>query len=678
MNLATPVSRLYMVGPLYSRRLEKLGITTCADLLYHFPSRYQDYRLQSKIAHVQPGETATVSGKIISMKNEYTKGGKKIQKAMISDETGVFEVIWFNQPFLVRNFKIGLTFSFSGKVDFFGTKKVMVSPEYEQVKDSDSLFRTIHTGRLVPIYPETYGVSSKWLRSRIAPLIEMLIPDTIDFLPEKITRTYNLLNLNDSCINIHFPETPEQTEEAKKRFAFEELFLIQLAALKRKKKWQEKISSFSFQSNENQIRQFINRLPFELTGAQKKVLQKISDDLTQNKPMNRLLQGDVGSGKTVVAAGAIYLTFLNGCQSVLMAPTEILAIQHYETLLEILSPLGVRVNLATGSIKNYQNSQGNIETDVLVGTHAVLSEKINFSKLGLVVIDEQHRFGVAQRAKLGLRSQAPHVLTMTATPIPRTVALTLFGDLDLSVIDEMPKGRKVVKTWVVPDKKRDKAYKWIRRHVKDTDEQAFIICPFIEESESVKTVKAATVEFEKLSRDIFPDLKLGLLHGKQKVKEKNKVIESFRKGELDILVSTPVVEVGIDIPSATIMMIEGAERYGLAQLHQLRGRVGRGEKESYCLLFPQITSGRPLERLKALERCHVGMTLAEIDLSLRGPGEIYGTTQHGFPDLKAASFTDLKLIEETRQAALEILPAIEKYPLLLERLQSLNYLSKPN
>jgi len=670
MDLKTPVSKLYMVGPTYAKRLSKLGINTLEDLIYHFPFRYDDFSLVSEISRVQPGETVTIRGQILSIKNEYTRTGKKIQKASVSDGTGKIEIVWFNQPFLVKTLKIGEWYSFSGKIDWFGRTIVMVSPEYEPLKSS-----TIHTGRLVPVYSETYGVSSKWLRSRITPLLDQVLPTLEDFLPDDLKNKQNLISLNQAISWIHFPSDRIQAEKAKNRLAFDELFLIQLAALERKKDWQKKSLSYRFFVDQEKILEFLGKLPFELTGAQKRVLREILSDLGKSKPMNRLLEGDVGSGKTVVAAVAIYVAFLNGFQSVLMAPTEILATQHFQTLNQLLSPFGIKIALLTGSKKletaRLPARQGNrkLETDIFVGTHALIQKKVKFEKLGLVIIDEQHRFGVAQRGELIKKGKTPHVLTMTATPIPRTIALTLYGDLDLSFLDEMPPGRQKIKTWVVPPVKREAAYGWIKKHVKGTDEQAFIICPLIEESETLNTVKAATVEFKNLSQKIFPDLRLGLLHGRLKSQETDKIIEKFRKGKLDVLVSTPVVEVGIDIPQATIMMIEAADRFGLATLHQLRGRVGRGKKESFCLLFTEVTEGKAYLRLKAMEKMFVGAKLSELDLKLRGPGEIYGTAQHGFPDLRMASFSDLRLIQKTREAAESVIEQLDNYFLLKTRLK---------
>jgi len=662
MDLNTSVSEVYMIGPTYARRLKKLGIETVEDFLYYFPFRYIDYSLISPIKLAQPGETITIKGKIISLKNEYTSRGKKIQKGTVADSSGTIEVIWFNQPFLVKVLKPQTIVSLSGKVDFWIKKPALISPEYEIIKSQSQ----IHTGRLVPVYHETYGISSKWLRARIAFLLKNLISKIEEFLPSEIANKYDLLDLRNSIVQIHFPKNKKYAGLSRKRFAFEELFFLQLSTMERKKKWQEKKLAKKFLIEGKKVGKFIHSLPFELTNAQKRETKAILADLSKDKPMNRLLQGDVGSGKTVVAAVAIFAAYLNRVQSALMAPTEILAHQHFQTLSQLLAPFGLKITLLTGKQKEIKT-----DFDLIVGTHALIYQKAKFEKLGLVIIDEQHRFGVEQRGRLIEKGGTPHVLTMTATPIPRTIALTLYGDLDLSVLDEMPPGRKVVKTWVVPPQKRQAAYEWIKKQIKETRSQAFIICPLIEESksETLQTVRAATSEFERLKKEVFPDLRLGLLHGRMKSKQKTEVLSQFKNGELDILVATPVVEVGIDIPTATIMMIEGAERFGLAQLHQLRGRVGRSDRPSYCLLFTEHYGETTLKRLKALEKINIGMKLAELDLEMRGPGEIYGTRQHGFLELKVASFSDLPLIEQTKKAAEEILPKIYRYPLLQEKLK---------
>lgn len=667
MVLSTPVAKLFMVGPIYAKRLKQLEIKTVGDLLYHFPFRYLDYSLISSINKIQPGEIVSIKGQITAIKNVYTQRGKRFQKATVQDSTGNIDVIWFNQPFIIKNLKVGYEVNLSGKVDLFNRKITFVSPEYEISRGRE----TIHTGRLVPVYHETYGVSSKWLRSRIAPLIKTIVPQIEEFLPTKIREKHNLLELKKSLEQIHFPKTKKKADEARKRFAFEELFLLQLAVLKRKRIWQQKKLAHQLSIDEKKLSFFIQSLPFKLTQAQTRALKEILADLNKQKPMNRLLEGDVGSGKTVVAAAAIFAAYLNKVQSALMAPTEILANQHFLTLNQLLTPLGLKIGLLTASLasKTRLPNGRQADFDLLVGTHALIHKRAKFKNLGLAVIDEQHRFGVEQRAKL--TQKTPHVLTMTATPIPRTIALTLYGDLDLSVLDEMPPGRQVVKTWVVPPQKRKAAYEWIKKEIKKNKSQAFIVCPFIEESstETLKSVRAATSEFKNLQKEIFPKLKLGLLHGRLKTKEKTNVLKKFKEQKIDILVSTPVVEVGIDIPNATIMLIEGAERFGLAQLHQLRGRVGRGKKQSYCLLFSGQQGKTTFKRLRALEQTNIGMELAEIDLKIRGPGEIYGIHQHGFFNLKVASFTDQPLIEKTKRTAEMIINKIKLYPRLQERLE---------
>lgn len=668
MTLETPIEKLPLIGPTYAKRLKKLAIETAKDLLYHFPFRYIDYSLISPIGRLQAGEIVSIRGEVISIKNEYTRRGKKIQKAVVADTSGEIQVVWFNQPFLVKTILPGQTIGLSGKVDWFGRSLVMVSPEYEILKGNKryEIRDTIHTGRLVPVYHETYGLSSKWLRSRIAPLVKRFVPGLKEFIPPQIMKKYNLVKFNQALSEIHLPDSQKAIQQARQRFAFEELFFLQLAALGRKKSWQRHKLAFKFSLDQEKILQFTANLPFELTGAQKRALREIFADLKKNKPMNRLLEGDVGSGKTVVAAAAIYLAYLNNSQSALMAPTEILVNQHYQTLNQILSPLGVKIALLTSAKRKIP-----AKFDCLVGTHALIYKRAKFAKLGLVVIDEQHRFGVEQRGKLIKKGKAPHILTMTATPIPRTVALTLYGDLDLSVLDEMPPGRQKTKTWVVPPQKRAAAYQWIREQIKGKKDQAFIVCPLIEESQhdTMLSIKAATSEKERLEKDVFPDMKLGLLHGRLKSKEKGKVINQFREGKIDILVSTPVVEVGIDIPTATVMMIEATERFGLAQLHQLRGRVGRSGQQAFCLLFTQSLSQKTLKRLKALESASSGSELAELDLKLRGPGEIYGTQQHGFFNLRVASFSDLKTIKKTREAAESVINQVGHYSSLQARLK---------
>ncbi|OGH24972.1 MAG: ATP-dependent DNA helicase RecG [Candidatus Levybacteria bacterium RIFCSPLOWO2_01_FULL_39_24] len=665
MNLQTPVTTAGRVYKLYARRLEKLGIKTFEDFLYHIPFRYDDFSLISKINRVQPGEVVTIQGTVSEINNEFTKNFKRLQKAEIADETGTIEVVWFNQPYLTKIIHSQDKIALSGKIDWFLRKIVMQSPDYEIITNSPS----IHTGRLVPVYSETRGITSKWLRRQTYNLLKENKNQFIEYLPDSTLVDHSLVTISEAIEQIHFPQTLTKAERSRQRLSFDELFLLQLSAMHRKLNWNKNLISnpFSVDKFKSETTKFLSKLPFTLTNAQKRVVEEIFKDLAKTKPMNRLLEGDVGSGKTVVSAIAMFLSYLNGFQSVLMAPTEILAQQHYKTISQLLTSFKIRVGFATGSQKMRIK-----DFDVMVGTHAVLEKGINFDNLGLVVIDEQQRFGVEQRAIIRSRGKNPHLLTMTATPIPRTIALTLYGDLDLSLLDEMPHGRKQIKTWLVPAEKRLNAYFWIEKQVKETKSQVFIVCPFIEESETMQTVKAASKEFENLKNNVFKNFKLGLLHGKMKTKEKEKVLNKFRGGKIDILVATPVVEVGIDIPNATIIVIEASERFGLAQLHQLRGRVGRGDMQSYCLLFTQSLNLQTLERLKAMEKHNVGSELAELDLQLRGPGEIYGTMQHGRKMLKIASFSDFELIQKVRKEAEKIFPNLKNYPRLLEKLKTIN------
>ena len=633
LSLETPVRFVPHIGPVMADRLTNLEIFTVQDLLYHVPFRYDDFSLVSKIAAVQPGETVTINATIQSIKNIFTKTGKRIQEAKVTDETGNLTVIWFNQIYLVKILHAGDFMHLSGKIDWFGNKLVMSSPAYE-------IGSSLHTGRLVPIYPETEGVSSKWLRGRIAYILENITLH--DFLPEEIIKTNNLFSLEAALHAVHFPKNASEIEKGRHRIAFDEVFLLQLHADVQKRAWQatEKAKPIAPVN--------IPKLPFTLTGDQNRAIAEILEDLRQPVPMNRILEGDVGSGKTVVAATAMYAAYKSGLVSLLMAPTQILAQQHFETIAKLLSPYGITIGLVTGDTKT--------GGDILVGTHALLSQP--HKNVGLVVVDEQHRFGVEQRGQLlGDKKFTPHFLTMTATPIPRTMAKTILGNLDISVLQEMPKGRQLVKTWVVPPEKRAAGYDWMKEQINKTGGQIFIICPLIEASETLTEVKSVKDEYEKIKK-IFPDKKIGLLHGKMKTDEKTKILNDFRKKKIAILVATPVVEVGIDIPNATIMVVEGADRFGLGQLHQLRGRVGRGALQSYCLLFTENTDEKTLERLKSLETIHNGPELAEVDLRLRGPGEVFGTRQHGVPHLKIAKFTDMETIREVQQAIQSVKPAL--------------------
>jgi len=653
LKLSDPVTKLPFVGEKYTKRLKRLEIKTVRDLLYHFPFRYQDFSQKKKIKDLLANDEVTVTGEIVKIEVIRTKTGKLLTRAAVADETGAIEAIWFNQPYLTRTIKEGVEIGLAGKVEPFGRKLTFVSPEYELVKKGEV---PTHTEGLIPVYPETSRVSSKWLRARIRGVLKTipLQNSKFEFLPEKILKNEGFSLWGEALNKIHFPTTKNEAQEARKRFAFEELFLLNLRSLERRRSWNSRklTKKIGVSANQEKIERFVKNLPFTLTKAQQRVADEVLKDLEKPTPMNRLLEGDVGSGKTVVAAIAAYACFLNEARIVMMAPTEILADQHFRTLKTLLEPYGIECVLHTGAKKMAKRA-----CTLWVGTHALFYRRGSFEKVSLVVIDEQHRFGVAQRAKLIKKAKTtPHVLTLTATPIPRSLALTIYGDLDLSILDELPPGRKRVKTFVVPKEKRAAGYNWIREQVK-TGGQAFVICPLIEESEkeTMQQVKAATAEYEKLQKEVFPDLSLGLLHGRLKSREKEEVIGKFRDGRYQILVSTPVVEVGIDIPNATIMVIEAAQRFGLASLHQLRGRVGRGDKESYCFLFTEKASRTAYKRLKALESTASGFELAELDLKLRGPGELYGTRQHGLTELKVANLSDTKLLKTTRDYASEVI-----------------------
>ncbi|MBI5621167.1 ATP-dependent DNA helicase RecG [Candidatus Gottesmanbacteria bacterium] len=688
LTLATPVQYVPRVGPARAKLLKKLGVETVRDLLYYIPFRYDDFSLVSPIARVQAGETVTISGTVTAFHNAYTKSGKKMQEVKVNDASGVIDVIWFNQPFLARVLPTGTNVRLAGKIDWFGHKLVLSSPSYEVTGRDPVNHESLHTGRLVPVYPETAGLTSKWLRGRIAFVLETTMHQLIDAIPESIQSDHHLVPLPHAIQSVHFPDTLKQAEMARQRLAFDELFFLQLRAWHERRIWEQTKKSYPFNIDQSKVSIILASLPFSLTDDQHRAIQEILNDLTRSFPMNRLLEGDVGSGKTVVAMVAMYLAHLNGLQSVLMAPTQILAEQHYATIKGFLEPFDISVSLITGNRSTNQESGIRVkpqqmshdskfvipDSSILIGTHALLSKKIKYQRLGLVVIDEQQRFGVEQRSTLedlSKRGKTPHLLTMTATPIPRTIARTIMGNLDLSVLATIPDGRKKIKTWVVPNEKREKSYPWITAHINQTGGQVFVICPLIDQSETLLAVKSAKAEYERLC-SLFPGYSLGLLHGRMKPKEKNDVLDRFRRGEIHILVATPVVEVGIDIPNATIMIIEASERFGLSQLHQLRGRVGRADLQSYCLLFTQQVEELTLTRLKAMETTHSGPLLAEIDLQLRGPGELFGTRQHGIVDLHIAHWTDSTLIAEAGVSVKELVtrdPTLTRFPLLRQKLE---------
>ncbi len=689
MNLSTPIEKIPGIGGFYQKKLKKLGIRNIHDLLFYFPHRYEDFSNLVRISDIKINEKCTIKGEVKSIENTRTWKKKMIiTQALIQDKTGAMKAVWFNQSYLNKVIKKGDKLVLSGKVTLRDNEIYITNPVYEKCRPKEE--DLIHTGRLVPIYPETTGLSSRWLRNVIRSALTKFKERVPEPLPDKIIKENNFLKINKALWQIHFPDTEEKAKEAKRRFSFEELFLIELFVLKERMKI-SKQNSVSVSLKTSLIKRFVDSLPFKLTDAQRKAAWQILKDMEKPRPMNRLLEGDVGSGKTVVAAIAALNTAKEKHQAAFMAPTEILAKQHFKEISDSLQDFRVDIGLLTGKqdqfrSKKLKNQVVEIsrkkllekaekgEIDILIGTHALIQDKVKFSDLALVVLDEQHRFGVEQRAKLSKKKGAiPHLLSMTATPIPRTLALTVYGDLDLSLIDELPKGRKKIKTKIVKPKEREKTYDFIRKEI-DKGRQVFVICPRIEKTETENNwseVKSVEEEYQKLSEEIFPEKNLAMIHGKIASKEKEKIMESFKNKKTDILVSTSVVEVGIDIPNAAVMLIEGAERFGLAQLHQFRGRVGRGKQQSYCFLFTESPSHKTYKRLKALIDSEDGFALAEKDLEIRGPGDFSGTRQWGIPDLMMDSLKNISLVEKTRETAKKTIeedPNLKNYPLLKAKL----------
>ena len=672
-----------------AKKLNSLGIRTIEDLLYSFPFRYKDFSLQKNISEVKLGETVTVRGRVLEIKSVPLRGRKNLTEAYIEDETGSIKAVWFNFMMPLRFLSKGKYIQLSGKISVYrGKEAYFQHPNFELI--SKTVYdqkqklssKTGSTSGLAPVYSENRNVNSYFLRRVIQKTLPQITLQ--EFIPANFLQEQKLPTLQQALNDIHFPENIKAANLAKKRFAFEKMFLIQLRALEIKQQW-EKNSASKINFDKKFIKNFVDSLPFQLTNAQKKTSWQIIQDLEKNKPMNRLLEGDVGSGKTIVAVMALLSSINQGFQAVLLAPTEVLATQHYLGISQLLKKYKFQIGILTGSQSKINGKKiskakflEKIKTNkvaLVIGTHAIIQDKINFNNLTLAIIDEQHRFGVKQRSFLqqnamrvdsNAQKKLPHLLTMTATPIPRTLSLAVFGNLDLSIIDEYPKGKKKIITQVIPPEGREQIYQFIRQQV-SVGKQVFIICPLVEESSKITEVKSAKEEFGKLQTKIFQDLSLGLLHGKMKPKEKEKNLRMFQKGNTDVLVSTSVVEVGIDIPNATIIIIEGAERFGLAQLHQFRGRVGRGSDQSYCFLFTSNNVSVSTSRLKAMEKTNNGFKIAEEDLKLRGPGQFLGTLQSGVPDIAMESLSDLKLIQSTRLYAQSLLkhdPTLKKYPLL--------------
>ncbi len=658
-GLKAPTTIIRGIGDKQAELLAKLGLNTVEDMLYNFPHRYDDYSQMKLIQDIKYGEEVTILAYVKSVKTFKTPNSqRKITQALVSDDTGAIQLMWFNQEYQMRYLRKDMFLSISGKVEQYMGRLVMYHPEYEQVDQQQ-----LNTNRIVPVYRLTAKLSQRWLRRTMHNVMSYWAPKIPDFITEYILADADLMDLSTALMQIHFPDDKSSLGKARYRIAFDEIFLLQLGVMRQRQDWVS-LESRSYEVSDDWLAKRYASLPFELTGAQQKVLADIRQDLISGHPMNRLLQGDVGSGKTIVAALGMGIVVQNGAQAAFMAPTGILAEQHYASLKRLLAsddedsflheneirllvgdtPASEReeilAGLADGSVK------------ILVGTHALIESPVNFKDLQMVVVDEQHRFGVAQRAALREKGENPHLLVMTATPIPRSLALTIYGDLDLSVMDEMPAGRQPVSTHILYPTERERVYTLIKSQAAE-GHQAFIIYPLVEQGENEDRM-AAVEEQERLQKEVFPHLRVGLLHGRLRPDEKETVMKQFRDKELDVLVSTSVVEVGVDIPNATVMLIEGANRFGLAQLHQFRGRVGRGGDKSYCILIPETKDAAENERLLAMESTNDGFVLAEHDLNQRGPGEFLGTRQSGYTNLRLANLTDIHLIEKAAQYAKKV------------------------
>ena len=664
-SLDTEVKFVKGVGPRVMGILKKLNITTAKDLLYHFPRRYEDRTHFARIASLEHGETATICGVVLTADNVKTRGRLVLTKVVVDDGSGCIVLTWFNQQYRKEQFN-----KLRGReVVAYGTAQIgrwgveIGSPEIEVCSDETDSLSSL---RIVPIYPLTEGIFQVHLRKIISGAVELYTELLEETLPEEFLDRLDLVDIRTAIRNIHFPESQESLLAARKRLVFEELFVLQLALAMRKRGIEAPGQGVAFNIPPDLDAQLKELLPFELTGAQKRVIGEIARDMSRPMCMNRLLQGDVGSGKTAVALAAMMIAVKNGYQAAMMAPTEILAEQHYLGISNLLGDhdlMGIRVDLLTGSLKSKNRRDvtervASGQTQIVIGTHALIQENVEFRNLGLVIIDEQHRFGVMQRAALTEKGLKPDVLVMTATPIPRTLTLTVYGDLDVSIIDELPPGRKPVKTHWKQVTERRKVYAGVRSLI-EQGRQAYVVCPLIEESEKLQ-VQAATELAEHLQAEIFPDLKIGLLHGGMKSDEKDTVMSAFRAGQIHILVSTTVIEVGVDVRNATVMVIEDAHRFGLAQLHQLRGRVGRGDEQSYCVMICEGNNQDSITRMTTMASTNDGFVIAEEDLKLRGPGEFYGTKQSGMPELTIADiFRDIPILEIARKEAFAI---IEKDP----------------
>ncbi|MFQ5960118.1 MAG: ATP-dependent DNA helicase RecG [Candidatus Methylomirabilales bacterium] len=670
-NLGTPVQFLKGVGPKRAEALARLGIRTVADALYLRPLRHEDRRHLRPIRDLQPGFHGTVVGEVKGASVIRTRRRVSILSVIIGDGTGTLVAKWFRQPYLKHRFPRGQRIILSGKVTW-GAGLEMVNPDYEEWEDGV----LTHTGRIVPVYPLVDGLFQRWLRSFMNGLATEWIPAVRDFLPEGVRHRHGLISLPDALRGIHFPERTEDLEAGKRRLAFDDLLLLSLGVARMRQAVEKDVAAAM--PGDPDLEQAVRgRLGFPLTGSQEEVLKEIKADMARSRPMTRLLQGDVGCGKTAVALLAMIHAVGSGFQGAIMAPTEILAEQHLLKARALLQPVGLRVGLLSGGMTGRERemlrqSIAAGQVQVVIGTHALLQEAVTFHRLGFVIVDEQHRFGVKQRADLTAKGSRPHTLVMTATPIPRTLALTLYGDLDLSIIHELPPGRQPVKTELLPEEMRLEAYRFVREEIRRGG-AAYVICPLVEENEEAD-LKAATSLVRELEQGVFQENTVGCLHGRMRAPEKSEVLEAFRSGQTQVLVATTVVEVGMDVPRATVVVVEHAERLGLTQLHQIRGRVGRTHDQAYCILIHgQHLTEHGHARLRAMAECADGFQIAERDLELRGPGEFFGTRQAGFPDLDMAHLLrDVQLLEVARREAFSLLEEdsdLTRHPLLADALR---------
>ena len=666
------------VGPKVAYKFNKLGIFTAQDLMMYFPKKHIDYSSRTLIKNLQEGQTTSVFGYIKSVSTFNTRNNLSVTRVVIADESGRFELSFFNAKgnrYLLERMKAqfpvnsGIMVSGVVKFNSYNNQLTMDKPTYSIMSGDfmDDSKNNLNVARIVPIYTVCEGLSIKTLRKAIFNAVELYKNDIKNIIPDEIRNRLGLMDKKEAVEQIHFPDSMSNLDRARFSLVFEELFLVQLKLIRLREMTSKNTSSYALKVHtDGLVQQFIKSLPFELTSGQKQAVNEILNDMDSGSPMQRLLQGDVGSGKTVVATIMLLAAIENGYQGALMAPTEILAQQHYNNLIQWLTPMGLSVGLFLGSHgkrvrQKFETDLKNGQTHIAVGTHALIQENVEFNNLGAIVVDEQHRFGVKQRNVLKKKSQNPQILTMTATPIPRTLALTVHGDLDLTVINELPKGRKPIKTSLTGSHKA--VWDLIRREVEE-GRQAYVVYPLIDESETL-SAKAATIEAERLQNEVFPQFKIGLLHGKLKNDEKDEVMKDFKDGKYNILVSTTVVEVGVDVPNATVMVIENAERFGLSQLHQLRGRVGRNSLQSYCVLITSSRSQETRERLSIMTETNDGFVIAEKDLQLRGPGEFLGTRQSGLPDLIISDIVrDAKILELARNEAIDFVNNnnIEDYP----------------